>query len=181
MFRGSPQFSIATAAALAKLTPRVYYFPDTDPQGLANSLNAASCCGVISCTIAALSELRSRGLDKPHDYMNQLRVMDGCSKQAIRWHRCYPSFELDSVRSRRHDSRRYKSGVIRYSSGLTSEPSLVQITPADRMSPSLSEGDMASSCMSLCQLDASPGSVMPWRHSIFRLGKDLHVPTHPRH
>lgn len=80
VFRGSPQFSIATAAALAKLTPRVYYFPDTDPQGLANSLNAASCCGVVSCTLAALSELKSRGLDKPHDYMNQLRVMDGLLK-----------------------------------------------------------------------------------------------------
>jgi len=40
VFRGSPQFSPAPVTALAKLIPKVIYFPDTDPQGLANSLGA---------------------------------------------------------------------------------------------------------------------------------------------
>ncbi|WJD67811.1 hypothetical protein QQ994_14305 [Pseudomonas asiatica] len=80
VFRGSPQFSIATAAALAKATPSVYYFPDTDPQGLANSLNAASCCGIVSCTLDGLHELKAKELDKPHDYMTQAHMMDGLLK-----------------------------------------------------------------------------------------------------
>ncbi|GLO56326.1 hypothetical protein PPUJ20066_23620 [Pseudomonas putida] len=80
VFRGSPQFSIAAAAALARETPRVYYFPDTDPQGLANSLNAANCCGVLSCTLEGLHELIVKKLDKPQDYMNQCHMMDGLLK-----------------------------------------------------------------------------------------------------
>ncbi|SDR21966.1 hypothetical protein SAMN04490186_4096 [Pseudomonas grimontii] len=77
VFRGSPQFSPAAAAMLAEETPNVFYFPDTDPQGLANSLNAANCSGVISCTLDELHELMDYRLDKPHDYMNQLHAMDG--------------------------------------------------------------------------------------------------------
>lgn len=77
VFRGSPQFSPATAAMLANDTPNVFYFPDTDPQGLANSLNATNCSGVISCTLDGFHDLKDSNLDKPHDYMNQLHVMDG--------------------------------------------------------------------------------------------------------
>lgn len=54
--------------------------PDTDPQGLANSLNAANCSGVISCNLDGLRELKADGLDKPHDYMNQLQVMEGLTR-----------------------------------------------------------------------------------------------------
>lgn len=80
VFRGSPQFSPATAAMLAEETPNVFYFPDTDPQGLANSLNAANCSGVISCNLDGLRELKADGLDKPHDYMNQLQMMEGLTR-----------------------------------------------------------------------------------------------------
>jgi hypothetical protein len=80
VFRGSPQFSPATAAMLAEETPNVFYFPDTDPQGLANSLNAANCSGVISCTRDGLREIKANGLDKPHDYMNQMQMMEGLTR-----------------------------------------------------------------------------------------------------
>ena len=80
VFRGSPQFSPATAAMLAEETPNVFYFPDTDPQGLANSLNTANCSGVISCTLDGLHEIKADGLDKPHDYMNQMQMMEGLTR-----------------------------------------------------------------------------------------------------
>ena len=75
VFRGSPQFSPAPVAALATIVPRVIYFPDTDPQGLANSLGAPNCSGILSCEPDAFQALSDAGLDKPQDYTKQQHLM----------------------------------------------------------------------------------------------------------
>lgn len=75
VFRGSPQFSPAPVSALATFTPKVIYFPDTDPQGLANSLGAPNCCGIMSCELETFQVLSDAGLDKPQDYIKQHHLM----------------------------------------------------------------------------------------------------------
>jgi hypothetical protein len=77
VFRGSPQFSIAAVTVLAELMPEVFYFPDADPQGLANSLGAANCKGILSCSADALQAIYEAGRSKPDDYTNQQRLMPG--------------------------------------------------------------------------------------------------------
>lgn len=75
VFRGSPQFSLAPVVALAAVTPKVIYFPDTDPQGLANSLGSPNCGGILSVEQDTFRALSAANLDKPQDYTSQKHLM----------------------------------------------------------------------------------------------------------
>lgn len=77
VFRGSPQFCPAPVKALAARVSRVFYFPDADPQGLANSLGAENCCGILSCAPEWFAEMHKKGCCKPLDYERQQHLVPG--------------------------------------------------------------------------------------------------------